>query len=224
MKRIFILLIALTLAFSLIGCSKHSNETVFDAIKLSPAAKIELPDGSSAYVDSEIDSIRSFADLELMEASLKPADNESDWLYRIIFNPSEKVKNTDEIIVSFHEKYIQINSEYYLTAEGVPFDGVLEWAESKFDYFIDSSSLNDLKPMIMIDGKLYLDTGVEEKITVAPEDIEGEILSSVPQTEKPSENGQSNFGAVGNPYYIDGDNLIVQINDKWFKFEQDNAD
>ena len=76
MKRVFILLIALILAFSLIGCSKHSNETVFDVIKFSPVAKIELPDGSSAYVDSEIDSIRSFADLELMEASLKPADAE----------------------------------------------------------------------------------------------------------------------------------------------------
>ena len=185
---------------------------------------MELPSGSSAYVDSEIESIRSFADLELMEATLKPTDNESDWLYRIVFNPSEKVTNADEIIVSFHEKYIQINSEYYLTDESVPFDGVLEWAESKFDYFIDNSSLNDLKPMIMIDGKLYLDTGVEEKITVSPEGIEGEILSSVPQTEKPPENGQSNFGAVGNPYYFDGENVIVRINNKWFVFQPDNTD
>ena len=137
MKRIFILLIVLTLAFSLMGCSKHSNDTVFDVIKFSPAAKIELPDGSAAYIDGEIASIRSFADLELMVTPLVPDDNESDWLYRIVFNPSEKVTNADEIIVSFHEKYIQINSEYYLTAEGVSFDSVLEWAESKFDYFIN---------------------------------------------------------------------------------------
>ena len=98
---------------------------------------MELPDGSSIYVDSEIASIRSFADLDLMESSLEPADNENDWLYRIVFNPSEKVKNADEIIVSFHEKYVQIDSEYYITPEDVEFESVLQWAESKFDYFIN---------------------------------------------------------------------------------------
>lgn len=47
MKRIFILLIALTLVVSPIGCSKRSDETVFDMVKRSPVAKLELPDGSS---------------------------------------------------------------------------------------------------------------------------------------------------------------------------------
>lgn len=136
MKRILIFLITLTLAFSLIGCSKESNETALDTIRDSSVAKMELPDSSFVYVDSEIASLRSCVDLDLMEAPFEPADNESDWLYRIIFNPSEKVENADEITVSFHEKYIQINSEYYLTADGVPFDGVLEWAASKFDYFL----------------------------------------------------------------------------------------
>lgn len=133
MKRILLLLIAFTLAFSLIGCSKQSNETVFDTIRNSPAAKLELSNGSSTYVDGEIASLSSFADLDLMKTTLEPTDSESDWLYRIIFNPSEKVQNADEITVSFHKEYIQINSKYYLTAEGVPFDGVLEWVESKFD-------------------------------------------------------------------------------------------
>ena len=35
---------------------------------------MELPDGSSVYVDSEIDLLRSFADLELMVDPLEPAD------------------------------------------------------------------------------------------------------------------------------------------------------
>ena len=137
MKKIFILLISLALTFSLIGCSKHSNETIFETIRRSPVAKIELPDDSYAYVDGEIAILRSFADLELMEVSLEPADNESDWLYRIVFNPSEKVRNADEIIVSFHEKYIQIDSKYYQAFESVKFESVLEWAESKVDYFIN---------------------------------------------------------------------------------------
>lgn len=88
------------------------------------------------YVDSEISSISSFADLELMAAPLEPADEESDWLYRIIFNPSEKVPDADEIMVLFHSKYVQIDTEFYLTTEGVEFESILEWAESKFDYFM----------------------------------------------------------------------------------------
>lgn len=137
MKRLFTMLIVFALAFSITGCSKSNDKTVLDIIKVSPAATMELPDGSSVYVDSEIDSIRSFADLDLMASPLEPADNEDDWLYRIVFNPSEKVTDTNEIIVSFHEKYVQIDSEYYLTPEGVEFESVLQWAESKFDYFIN---------------------------------------------------------------------------------------
>lgn len=68
MKRLFIMLIVFALAFSITGCSKDSDKTVLDAIKVSPAATMELPDGSSVYVDGEIDSIRSFADLEIGRA------------------------------------------------------------------------------------------------------------------------------------------------------------
>lgn len=144
MKRLFTLLIVFALAFSITGCSKTNGKTVFDRtktlfdmIKASPAARMELPDGSSVYVDSEIDSLRSFADLDLSAAPMEPADNEDDWLYRIVFNPSEKVANADEIVVSIHEKYVQIDIEYYLPPQGVEFESVLQWAESKFDYFFN---------------------------------------------------------------------------------------
>ncbi len=137
MKRLFTMLIVFVLLFSITGCSKSSDKTLLDIIKVSPAAMLELPDGSSIYVDSEIDFIRSFAYLDLMESPMEPTDNENDWLYRIVFNPSEKVINADEIIVSFHEKYVQIDSEYYITSSGVEFESILQWVESKFDYFIN---------------------------------------------------------------------------------------
>ena len=109
---------------------------MFEKIKESPAARMELPEGSSTYVDSEIVTLRSFADLEIQSSPLEPADSEDDWLYRIVFNPSEKVTGTDEVIVSFHKDYVQINTEYYLPADGVSYDSILEWAEGKFDYFM----------------------------------------------------------------------------------------
>ena len=56
MKKILALLSAFVLTLSLSGCSKGGSETIFDAIKLSSTAKMELPDGSFMYVDSKISS------------------------------------------------------------------------------------------------------------------------------------------------------------------------
>ena len=102
----------------------RKEKSVFDKIEESPAVKMELPDGSSFYVDSEISLLRTFADLRLVESPLEPADTEEEWLYRIIYNPDERVKGTDEIIVSFHKDYVQINSEYYLPERLRPYNGV----------------------------------------------------------------------------------------------------
>ena len=137
-KRIGIIagFLAVMIVVLLAACSSGKEMTVFDKIKESPAAKMELSGGASTYVDSEIASLRSFADMKLQASPLEPADGEEDWLYRIVFNPSEKVKGTDEIIVSFHENYIQINTEYYLPADGVSYESILEWAEGKFDCFL----------------------------------------------------------------------------------------
>ena len=136
MKRLISLLLICFLAFSLTGCSRGENETVFDKILASPVAKLELPDGSSTIVSDEINSLRTFASLNLCASTLEPADGEDDWIYRIVFNPAEMVQDTDEIVISIHSTYVQIDSEYYTPTVGVDYDGILEWAESKFDYFI----------------------------------------------------------------------------------------
>lgn len=137
-RRIRILagLLAVVIVVVLVACSSSNEKTVYDRIKESPVAEMELPEGSSCYVDSEIASLRSFADLRMQSSPLEPADTEDDWLYRIVFNPSEKVTGTNEIIVSFHKDYVQINEEYYLPVDGVSYDSILEWAEGKFDFFL----------------------------------------------------------------------------------------
>ncbi len=134
--RIILVFLTVLFAFSLAACSSNKEKTVFDHIKESPSAKMELPEGKSIYVDSEIASLRSFADLRIQSSPLEPADSEDDWIYRIIFNPTEKVTGTNEIIVSFHKDYVQINTEYYLPADGVSYDSILDWAEGKYDYFL----------------------------------------------------------------------------------------
>ena len=77
----------------------------------------------------------------------------------------------------------------------------------------------DYIPMIMVEGKLYLDTGTE--VSAKRPSNHWPITSSVSQTKKPKKNDQSNFGFVGSEYIVDEDGLIVNLGDKWFRFEQD---
>ncbi len=75
----------------------------------------------------------------------------------------------------------------------------------------------DVIPMIMVDGMLYLDTGVESSVTARCGMLDGEITSSVDGTEVPTENNQSNFGTgFGYQYGALEGTIEIQINGKWF--------
>ena len=50
----------------------------------------------------------------------------------------------EEIIVSFHKDYVQIGSEYYLPQDGVLYESILEWAKSKFSFFISKPPKQEL--------------------------------------------------------------------------------
>ena len=89
-KRIIAVFLAFAIVVSLAACSSNKEKTVFDYIKESPAAKMELPDGTNTYVESEIVSLRSFADIEIQQSPLQPADSEDDWLYRIVLTLLKK--------------------------------------------------------------------------------------------------------------------------------------
>ena len=80
---------------------------------------------------------------------------------------------------------------------------------------------SDRRPMIMVNGELYLDTGKEVSVEIDESAIIGEINSSVGQSEKPTENDQSNFGLIGAKYAHFDDNIVVRINNKWVIFEKE---
>lgn len=105
-------------------------------IKEAVAARFETADGKSVMIDSEIGLFTSLAELEIQEAPMTPADDQDDWIYRITFNPIEKVPNGEEVIVYVHEKYLHIGTEYYLPIGNVSFDSILDWFDGKAAYFI----------------------------------------------------------------------------------------
>ena len=53
----------------------------------------------------------------------------------------------------------------------------------------------DLIPMIMADGELFLDTGFDRDDIREDGMPDGEITSEVDSSEKPTKDGQSNFGS-----------------------------
>ena len=76
-----------------------------------------------------------------------------------------------------------------------------------------------LVPAIMYNGELYLSTGLQLSGDVDPQAYAGEITSVVPLSEWPTEEGQANFGKVGDPYAITTDGLVVLFNNEWTPFE-----
>ena len=114
-----------------------TREYTGDMIKISEAvaAKFETADGRSVLVDGEVDLLRSMSELDIQQAPMTPADDPDDWIYRITFNPVEKVPNGEEIVVLVHEKYLQIENEYYLPYGDVDFESILAWFDGKAAYF-----------------------------------------------------------------------------------------
>lgn len=124
----------LLLALAACAAEKEKTNTVFDLIRESPAAKLELPDGTSVLVDGEIATLRALSDMRFDIVDLYY--EEDAWLYKIVYSPAEKVKNAQEIPVCFYKSYLKIGNTCYYPSDGAPYSAILEWAQGKFDYFM----------------------------------------------------------------------------------------
>ena len=77
----------------------------------------------------------------------------------------------------------------------------------------------DRIPMVRVNGKLYYDTGRESTTSGRCGNMDGEITSTVDETEIPTEDNQSNFGS-GFGYQYGADDIIeIYMNEKWIVFE-----
>ena len=76
----------------------------------------------------------------------------------------------------------------------------------------------DLVPMVFIDGQLYCDIGEESTITARCGMMDGEITSTVKQSEEPTQDNQSNFGTGYVYQYGPNGTIEILINDKWWVF------
>lgn len=74
-------------------------------------------------------------------------------------------------------------------------------------------------PSIVYEGNLYRTTGKQIPAEVDETAIVGNISSVVPLSQFPTNEGEANFGQVGDPYALTADGLVVLLNNEWTLFE-----
>ena len=89
---------------------------------------------------------------------------------------------------------------------------------------VKQEELTDRIPMVMVDGRLYYDTGKESTRVNRPQEPDGEITSTVDGTQIPTEDDQSNFGAGYVYQYGENDTIEVCLNGKWMVYEYRSRD
>ncbi len=114
----------------------------------------------------------------------------------------------DEVVVYYNGDIaetdpLEINAVYAITLR-TPAKREPEW---------------DKIPMVMVDGKLYYDTGKESEIKDRCAMMDGEITSSVDGSETPTADDQSNFGTGYGYQYGTDDTIELLMNGKWIVFE-----
>lgn len=84
--------------------------------------------------------------------------------------------------------------------------------------------MGDRIPMVMVDGKLYLDTGRVDTEIRKCGTFDGEITSMVDRSEQPFADDQSNFGTGYGYQYTPTEGVIeIYVNDKWCIFATEDA-
>ena len=172
-------------------------------------------------MSSENMFVYTVSDNTLQETTYKPMKDS----FRDQFVPIEEVINSTKLGNFSHLAVRFDTGEYgYLHTEDGTI-GTLSYVRGDMvlRLFDIKASLSDRRPMIMVNGILYLDTGKQVPVEIDDSAIIGEISSLVDQSEKPTEEGQSNFGSLGSKYAYYEENIVVLINNKWVLFKREQS-
>lgn len=108
---------------------------------------------------------------------------------------------------------VQIGEEWFVfaTAEALP-----DFMEKESPWSAENPYKNRL---LYVNDTLYY--GIDQTGPMGDAGaVAGEIASETSKGAVPTENGQSNFGCVGNAYTIGEETIMVQIDEEWFVFEK----
>ena len=131
MKKLIALVLILVCALSLSSCKTNEKDEREKVSDCAVATFEYIEDDGYKLITSEIDSLDTFDSL-----LLKSSDTEFNgkWIYRIIFNPTEYSKNTEEIVILFGEESVSINGKTYI-GDGCSYSEILNWVSDKYEFF-----------------------------------------------------------------------------------------
>lgn len=228
-KQVFILMLALIVLLSFILTSCTGNKTV----KVGRYVNREASEESlihPTYVAIE-DNNRASIEINLARSYLPNGEyvikGDKLTFSTLIGEFTFKIKNEKELILeSFPDDEPLKKGSLYIYEEDSKEIRDTEINQEQDKEISDKETnnkgkenLSDLPPMVMVNNKLYMDTGkIAEMKKCGTWD--GEITSQVASNQKPTENNQSNFG-VGFGYQYGGEEGIdVYMNDKWYVFRE----
>ena len=191
---IFLLTIVLSVCFFLVACNK-ANQSGKNPNTLIPEEVTEvtvnhiLSGNESDYTieGTALEKLKIWASNLSMKHKVykdgsSPGDVDGGEVYS--FNMGNNYTDFSYIINGENDCHILIGDEWYeVLNPTVPFD------ESELESSTGEQSKCDKIPMVMVEDKLYLDTGKQISVEIDNSAIIGTITSEVDATEAPSQNG-----------------------------------
>lgn len=182
-----------------------------------------------------MDASEKGAETVILKAAVIELDDNSILVEPLMGDPAlnsaDKINIPNEGDIDLHvgdEIEIRYNGEILETypaqlGEVYSIKAVKEAVDSQSDQSSQQETW-DLIPMVMIDGKLYLDTGQESTAEGRCGVMDGEIISEVDGSEEPTEDNQSNFGTGYEYQYGSMEGTVeIYMNGKWWIFATKEA-
>lgn len=138
-KKLFVLVLtALSSACLVIAPHNRQNapmeNSLMETIRSAPVVKLEYADQSDhqqVFVDNT-GSTASIADMDIQSSQNGFSE---EWVYRFTYNPREKVRGGQEIVVLLGSTSMEIEGTTFTPGDGVAYDAILDWAEGVYDFY-----------------------------------------------------------------------------------------
>ena len=138
-KKLFVLVLT-ALSSACLVLAPHNRQNVpmgnslMETIRSAPVVKLEYADQSDhqqVFVDNA-GSTASIADMDIQSSQNGFSE---EWLYRFTYNPREKVRSGQEIVVLLGSTSMEIEGTTFTPGDSVAYDAILDWAEGVYNFY-----------------------------------------------------------------------------------------
>lgn len=138
-KKLFVLVLT-ALSSACLVLAPHNRQSVpvenslMETILSAPVVKLEYADQSD-HQQVFVDNTGSTASIADMNIHSSQNGFSEEWLYRFTYNPCEKVRGGQEIVMLLGPTSMEIDGTTYTPGDGVAYDAILDWAEGVYNFY-----------------------------------------------------------------------------------------